>query len=87
MTQRGNGRQDVFTTDSLRRVYLELLAEHAAANRLRILSYCMMTNHVHLVGLPETNESMANTFRHAHGRFSQYWNSIERDSLSSHTHK
>ncbi len=68
----------------MRRAYLELLAEHAAANRLRILSYCfilsycLMTNHVHIVALPETEGSMANAFRHAHGRFSQYWNTEQR---------
>ena len=32
-----------------------------------------MTNHVHVV-VPDNVTSMANTFRHAHGRFSQYWN-------------
>jgi putative transposase len=78
ITQRGNARQDVFRTDSQRRAYLDLLAEHAAANRLRILSYCLMTNHVHIVALPETGGSMANSFRHAHGRFSQYWNTEQR---------
>jgi putative transposase len=78
ITQRGNARQDVFTTDGLRRAYLELLREHAAANRLRILSYCLMTNHVHIVAIPQTESSMANTFRHAHGRFSQYWNTEQR---------
>ena len=74
ITQRGNARQDVFTTDALRRAYLELLSEHSAANRLRLLAYCLMTNHVHIVAVPETEASMANTLRHAHGRFSQYWN-------------
>jgi REP element-mobilizing transposase RayT len=55
IAQRGNARQDVFTADPLRRTYLELLAEHAAANRLRIQSYLrLMTNHVHIVALPET---------------------------------
>ncbi|MBZ5596625.1 MAG: transposase [Acidobacteriia bacterium] len=69
ITQRGNARQDVFTTDALRRAYLELLSEHAAGNRLRLLAYCLMTNHVHIVAVPEADSSMANTFRHAHGRF------------------
>jgi hypothetical protein len=32
ITQRGNAWQVVFTSESLRRAYLELLAEHAAAN-------------------------------------------------------
>ena len=74
ITQRGNARQDVFTTDALCRAYLQLLSEHAAANRLRLLAYCLMTNHVHIVAVPEADASMANTFRHAHGRFAQYWN-------------
>jgi putative transposase len=78
ITQRGNARQDVFTTDSLRGTYLALLGEHAKANRLHVISYCLMTNHVHIVAVPETDGAMANTFRHAHGRFSQYWNAEER---------
>jgi putative transposase len=78
ITQRGNARQDIFTADSIRSAYLRLLAEHAAASRLRILAYCLMTNHVHIVAIPETDASMANTFRHAHGRFSQYWNTERR---------
>jgi putative transposase len=80
ITQRGNARQDVFTSDPIRRAYLRLLELHAAANRLRILAYCLMTNHVHLVAIPETDTSMANTLRHAHGRFSQYWNT-ERNRI------
>jgi REP-associated tyrosine transposase len=80
ITQRGNARQDVFTADAIRHAYLQLLAEHAAANRLRVLAYCLMTNHVHIVAIPETERSMANTFRHAHGRFSQYWNTARQRS-------
>ena len=80
ITQRGNARQDVFTTDSIRRAYLQLLGLHAAASRLRILAYCLMTNHVHIVAIPDTDTSMANTLRHAHGRFSQYWNT-ERNRI------
>jgi len=78
ITQRGNSRQDVFTTDVLRRAYLQLLSEHAAGNGLRLLAYCLMTNHVHIVAVPGTGASMANTFRHAHGRFSQYWNTEQK---------
>jgi putative transposase len=78
ITQRGNARQDVFTTDSLRRAYLRLLFQHAATHRLRVLAYCLMTNHVHIVAIPEADSSMANTFRHAHGRFSQYWNTEQK---------
>ena len=77
ITQRGNARQDVFTTDSIRHAYLKLLSEHAAGNGLRLLAYCLMTNHVHVVAVPTNASSMANTLRHAHGRFSQAWNTLE----------
>jgi hypothetical protein len=60
VTQRGNGRQDVFLIDGLRRVYLELLAEHAARYGLRVLAHCLITNHVHLVAVPESERSLAN---------------------------
>jgi putative transposase len=74
VTQRGNARQDVFVNDGLCGVYLELLAEPACKNRLHLWAYGLMTNHVHLVVVPETERSLANTFRHAHVRFAQYWN-------------
>jgi len=74
VTQRGNARQDIFLDSNLCSIYLDLLAEHAARNALHVLAYCLMTNHIHLVVLPETERSLANTFRHAHARFSQYWN-------------
>ena len=74
VTQRGNARQDVFLDNTICRIYLELLAQHATRNGLHVLAYCLMTNHVHLVALPETPASLANTFRHTHARFAQYWN-------------
>ncbi len=52
VTQRGNNRQDVFFVDDDRRVYLELLREHSERFGLRVLGYCLMTNHVHIVGTP-----------------------------------
>lgn len=77
ITQRGHARQAVFLTNALRRAYLALLSEHAARNGLRLLAYCVMTNHVHLVAVPATVFSMANAFRNIHGRFSQVRNVLE----------
>lgn len=74
VTQRGIARQDVFTSDKSRKVYLRLLKEHAQRYGLRIAGYCLMTNHVHILAVPEGPESLAATFRYAHGRFAQYAN-------------
>jgi len=59
ITQRGNQRRDVFLNDELRQVYLDLLAEHSEKNGLRIQAYCIMTNHLHIVAIPERERSLA----------------------------
>jgi hypothetical protein len=33
-----------------------------------------MTNHLHLVAIPDTEPALGRTLRHVHGRFAQYWN-------------
>lgn len=76
ITQRGTNRQAVFTGYKSQDVYLGLLKENAERNRLRILGYCLMTNHVHILAIPEHPGALAATFRYAHGRFAQYANAV-----------
>jgi hypothetical protein len=52
ITQRGNNRRDVFFDDSDRELYLSLLREYTAQYQVKILGYCLMTNHVHLIAVP-----------------------------------
>jgi putative transposase len=74
VTQRGTGRQTVFHTRSDRRVYLRLLTENSHRAGLRILAYCLMPNHIHLIAVPEREDSLAVALRRAHGRYAQYFN-------------
>ena len=37
-------------------------------------AWCLMTNHVHLVLLPESEESLSVLLRRVHGRYAQYYN-------------
>ena len=66
--------QKVFTSEVLRRAYLQLLKEHATEHKLHILAYCLMSSHAHVVAIPENENSLALTFRAAHTRFAQFWN-------------
>lgn len=66
--------REILRSDSLRRAYLQLLQQYATVNQLRLLAYCLMPDHVHLVVVPEHKNSMAATFRQAHTRFAQYCN-------------
>ena len=58
ITQRGNRREDVFYTDEDRQAYLDWLKEYSQNHRLEILAYCLMTNLIHLVGVPRTEEGL-----------------------------
>lgn len=82
VTQRGNGKQVIFTSDSDRITYLELLRQYAELYGLTLLGYCLMSNHVHLVVLPATEVAMSSTLKHTHGRYATYWNA--RQSSSGH---
>ena len=69
VTQRGNNREPVFHSSDDRRFYLDLLVRHAARYGVRILGYCLMTNHVHLIAVPEREDSLARTMGRAHSEY------------------
>ena len=80
VTQRGNDRQDVFLSPADRRLYLELLAWHAGRSGSRILGYCLMTNHMHLIAVPEREQSLARTLGRTHSEFALAVNRANRRS-------
>lgn len=63
VTQRGNNRQPVFFTDTDRECWLRGLFEHAEALRIRLLAYCLMTNHIHLIVVPPETDSLCRLMR------------------------
>jgi putative transposase len=80
VTQRGNRRQVIFTSDSERSVYMGLLRESAERHCLSVIGYCLMSNHVHLVVIPRKTESLASTFKATHGQYASYWNAAHHSS-------
>ena len=74
VTQRGNARQVVLSSDADRITYLELLREYAQLYGLGLLGYCLMSNHVHLIVVPHVPEALSQSLRQAHGRYASYWN-------------
>ena len=59
ITQRGNYRQEVFLDDSDRRQYLFWIQEYSLKYHLSILAYCLMSNHVHFIAIPQEEDSLA----------------------------
>jgi putative transposase len=82
VTQRGNRRADVFLCDADRHTYLRYLATYARKRGLAIWAYCLMSNHVHLVVVPEREEALGKGLRDAHTVYAIYFNG--RTRLSGH---
>lgn len=78
LTQRGNRRAAVFFTDADRRCYLEWLSEYGRLHGLEILADCLMTNHVHVVGVPAEDDSLQRTLEPLHMRYAQRINRRRR---------
>lgn len=77
VTQRGNRRQQVFFSTADYRLYRELLAKACREQQTRILAYCLMPNHVHLVMVPDREDGLRAVLGEAHRRYSRHVNRRE----------
>ena len=76
ITQRGNNRQDVFFVDGDRVAYLDLLRGQCAKHGVRVLGYCLMTNHVHFVAIPAREDSLNLAIGRTHLIYTQLFNRL-----------
>jgi len=74
ITQRGNCRQDVFFHAEDYAKYLDLISQWCREEGIAILSYCLMTNHVHLIVTPEESANLSRVTGEAHRRYTRYIN-------------
>ena len=65
----------IFQTDEDRRAYLQFLAEEAGRFDLKILAWCLMTNH--FIAVPKGGDSLARAFGEAHRRYTRMKNFAE----------
>ena len=77
VTQRGNRREDVFFVEEDYQTYLKWLHQYSLQHRLEILAYCLMTNHVHLIAVPESIDSLHRALKPLHMRYAQRINRIK----------
>ena len=78
ITQRGNGRQQVFFEHREYTLYLDLLRHNCQSERLPIWAYCLMPNHIHLIVLPERQAAMAQAMGRTNADFARYYNLRKR---------
>jgi putative transposase len=72
--QRGNNRQAIFCAESDYHFYLEKLYEAAQKHRCDIHAYVLMTNHVHLLVTPDSEEGIGKMMQMIGRYYVQYFN-------------
>jgi putative transposase len=71
VVQRGNRRQPTFFCDDDYAAYLALMGEWCAKQGVEIWSYCLMSNHIHLIAVPEREDSLRSAIGEAHRRYTR----------------
>ena len=74
---RGASRREIFLADDDYEIFLETLKETSKIFSIRIISYCLMPNHYHLlIQTPKAN--LSRTMRHLNGVYTQRFNRIHK---------
>lgn len=74
VVQRGNRRQKTFFCEEDYRTYLKLMSEWCLKHHVEIWAYCLMSNHVHLIAVPETEAGLRKAIGEAHRRYTRHIN-------------
>jgi len=74
ITQRGNNRSTVFFDDEDRQTYLKLLSGYAQKHHMQIWAYCLMSNHIHLLAVPDTETALSRGIGLTNQVYTQYLN-------------
>ena len=67
-TQRGVRSMAIFADGHDRQTSLRYMAEEVERCGVTFLGWCMMTNHVHLIAVPEQGDSLARALGNTHRR-------------------
>ena len=71
VTQRGNRRQTTFFSEADYRYYIAQMAESCRRNGVEVWAYGLMPNHVHLIAVPQKEDSLRAAVAEAHRRYTR----------------
>ena len=78
LTQRGNYRQTVFSSDADREHFLSLLETHSEERGVRIAAYTLMSNHFHLVVAGDRPDAVSLFMMNVNGQYSAYRHAAQK---------
>src|SRR5690348_13256347 len=74
ITQRGVQQSNIFIDTLDRLFYSDVLLDASREYGLFIHSYTWMTNHVHIIAVPEAEDTLEKVFRKAHAEYARKFN-------------
>lgn len=73
---RGINGLEIFAQNQHKTQFLDLLQESSNKFKIRILAYCIMKNHYHLI-LENSSGKMSDFFRHLNGNYGKYYRMMD----------
>lgn len=74
ITQRGNNRIDIFRDNQDRQIFLGYLKETSRKTSTLLYAYCLMTNHFHLLAIPESESGLGRCLHLLSFKYAQHFN-------------
>ncbi len=74
ITQRGNRRQITFFEPIDYQTYLQCLRQACTMFDVKLWAYCLMTNHIHLIVVPPSKDSLVKAIGRTHEAYTRYIN-------------
>lgn len=70
---RGINKTNIFNDDMDRKVFMKYLLEFKNEYDIKVLAYCLMSNHVHIL-LKDEHDNISNAMKSINIKYSQYFN-------------
>jgi REP element-mobilizing transposase RayT len=69
---RGHGGEKIFSGSGLKKVFIDILAETSRKLKIKIIAYCLLDNHYHLV-VENSSGRLSEFFKHLNGRYGMHY--------------
>lgn len=78
ITQRGIDWQDVFFSDADRIFYMEVLRDQCKRFEVKLLGYCLLNSHIHLLAIPRQSDALSKAVGRTHYYYARYVNKTHK---------
>ena len=70
----GINKEYIFDNDKLKKMYIDLIKEKSEKNNVKIMAYCIMDNHVHMLINVDKIEEMCKFMQQINTAYAKFYN-------------